>query len=124
GPCAHGKPWAELLLRLRVVLLAVDAGALLVLLLLQAALLFLAHLAVCAGVRFGARIARLAGFELRRFARGQAARLQALLDALLLVRVALDGAGLREHGAAEGKPQRGGDSGVGEFHDDSLVERW
>src|SRR5438132_8706774 len=79
-----------MLLRLRVVLLAVDASALAVFLLMDAPLLFRADVAVGAGTGFGARVARLAGLELRRLARGERAGLRALLDARLLVDVALD----------------------------------
>src|SRR5437773_1375380 len=78
-----------LLLRLRVVLLAVDAGALAVLAPLDAPLLFRAHLAVGAGARFGAIDARFAALEFGCLARGEAAGLHALLDACLLVDVAL-----------------------------------
>src|SRR5438128_8641665 len=79
-----------LLLRLRVVLLAVDAAAFAVLALLDAPLLAGAHVAVGAGARFEPRVARLAALELGRLAGGEAAGLHALLDALLLVDVALD----------------------------------
>src|SRR4051812_43709570 len=79
-----------LLLRLRVVLLAVDARALAVLFFLDATLLSRADLAVGPGAGFGTRIARLAGLELRRFTRRERAGLDALLDTLLLVDVALD----------------------------------
>src|SRR5437762_4324316 len=79
-----------LLLRLRVVLLAVDAGALAVLAPLDARLLFRALLAVGAGARFGAIDARFAALEFGCLARGEAAGLHALLNALLLVDVALD----------------------------------
>src|SRR5438874_1261293 len=106
-----------LLLRLRVVLLAADLAALAVLVLLDAPLFARSDLAVGAGARFEARVARLAALELGRFARGEAAGLHALLDAVLLVGVALDGAGLREHGAAEGEAERGGDGGMCNFHD-------
>src|SRR2546425_3339860 len=78
------------LLRLRVVLLAVDAAAFAVLALLDAPLLAGAHVAVGAGARFRTRVARLAALELRRLAGGEAAGLHALLDALLLVDVALN----------------------------------
>src|SRR4051812_30494530 len=78
------------LLLLRVVLLAVDAGALAVFLLLHALLLAGADVAVGPGAGFGMRIARLAGLQPRRLARGERARLRALLDARLLVDVALD----------------------------------
>src|SRR5205809_36853 len=111
-----------LLLRLRVVLLAVDAGALAVLAPLDAPLLFRAHLAVGAGARFGAIDARFAAPVARWLARGEAARLQALLDAVLLVDVALDGAGLRERGAAKGEAERGGDGGVCKFHEVLLSD--
>src|SRR2546421_452066 len=78
-----------MLLALRVVLLAVDATALAVLFFLEAALLLCSDVAVGAGARFGTRVARLSGFELRRLARGEAARAYALLNARLLVGVAL-----------------------------------
>src|SRR5262245_66191753 len=77
------------LLRLAVVLLAVDAPALVVLRALDAVLLARAHVPIGAGAPFHARVARLAALELRGLAGGQAPRLQALLDALLLVDVAL-----------------------------------
>src|SRR2546428_820399 len=69
---------------------AADFPALAVLALLDAALLTRADFAVGAGTRFQARVARLAALELRRLAGGEAAGLHALLDALLLVDVALD----------------------------------
>src|SRR6266850_821899 len=78
-----------LLLRLRVVLLAVDLAALAVLALLDAPLLARADVAVGAGARFEPAVARLAALELRRLAGGEAAGLHALLDAALLVDVAL-----------------------------------
>src|SRR5258708_12627310 len=78
-----------LLLRLRVVLLAVDLAALAVLVSLNAPLLGSADLAVGAGAGFEPRVARLAALEPGRFAGGEAARLHALLDAALLVGVAL-----------------------------------
>src|SRR5438034_317434 len=103
------------LLRLRVVLLAVDAAAFAVLALLDAPLLAGAHVAVGTGARFLA-------LELRGFARGELAGLQALLDAVLLVDVALDGAGLRERGAAKGEAERGGDGRVCKFHEVLLSD--
>src|SRR5258708_11342731 len=78
-----------LLLRLRVVLLAADLAALAVLVSLDAPLLARVELAVGAGAGFEPRVARLAALEPGRFAGGEAARLHALLDAALLVGVAL-----------------------------------
>src|SRR2546423_1320229 len=78
------------LLRLRVVLLAVDAAALAVLGLLDAPLLASVDFSVGAGTRFLALDARFAALEARCFTRGEAARLYALLDPLLLVDIALD----------------------------------
>src|SRR5258708_6718067 len=74
------------------------------------------ELAVLHGARLVALDARFLALEARGFARVELARFQALLDAVLLVEIALDGAGLREHGAAEGEAERGGDGGVGKFH--------
>src|SRR5882672_7222467 len=74
---------------LLVVLLLVDVLALLVLGLLDALLLVRTHVAVRAGARFGAVGPRLAVLELADFAVRELARLHALLDALLLVDVAL-----------------------------------
>src|SRR5438874_3044486 len=89
-PATNRRPAGfKLLLRLGVVLLAVNPRALAVFLFPQARLLFRADVAVGAGVRLGARVARLAGFELRRLACGERAGLGALLDAVLLVDVAL-----------------------------------
>src|SRR5438132_8352521 len=96
---------------LRVVLLAVDVAADLVLLARKARLLGRRELAVLHGARLVALDARFLALEARGFARVELAGLQALLDAVLLVGVALDGAGLREHGAAEGEAERGGDGG-------------
>src|SRR3954470_19196046 len=78
------------LLRLGVVLLAMDAAALAVLGLLDAPLLTSVDLSVGARARFLAVDARLAALQLRCLARGEAARLHALLDPLLLVDIALD----------------------------------
>src|SRR5581483_3629029 len=78
-----------MLLGLLVVLLAVDAPALLVLVLLDARLLRGADLAVGGGAGLGARVARLAALEARGLAVGELAGLHALLDAALLVDVAL-----------------------------------
>src|SRR5438874_862064 len=97
------------LLRLRVVLLAVDAAALAVLGLLDAPLLTSVDFSVGAGARFLA-------LEARRFARIELAGLQALLDALLLVDVALHGAGLRESRAGKREAEGGGGRAVCEFH--------
>src|SRR5207253_2326810 len=79
----------------RVVLLAVDVAAHAVLLAREAGLLRGRELAVLHGARLVALDARFLALEARRFARGELAGLQALLDALLLVDVALDRAGLR-----------------------------
>src|SRR3982750_4454683 len=67
-----------------------DAAAFLVLVLLDAALLALADMAGGAGAGLEPRVARLAALEAPGFARIDAARLHALLDAALLVDVALD----------------------------------
>src|SRR6185295_4939359 len=74
---------------LPVVLLAVDALALPVLGALHALLVLRAGVAVGAGARLPLRRLRLATLQPAGLARGQAARLHALLDALLLVDVAL-----------------------------------
>src|SRR5205823_5861873 len=105
---------------LRVVLLAVDVAAHLVLLARKARLLGGGELAVLHGPRLVALDAGFLALEARGLARIELAGLQALLDAVLLVGVALDGAGLCEHGAAEGEAERGGDRGMGKFHDYSL----
>src|SRR5205814_9386617 len=76
--------------RLRVVLLAVDPLALPVLLLLDAPLLARAHVAVGARSRLGAIDTRLAALQPSGFAVGEPAGLDALLDAPLLVDVALN----------------------------------
>src|SRR5215471_1025859 len=76
--------------RLLVVLLLVDVLALLVLVLLDVALLALADMAVRACARLRAVDPRLAVLELADFAVGELARLHALLDAPLLVDVALN----------------------------------
>src|SRR5919205_2884335 len=78
------------LLRLRVVLLAVDAAALAVLRLLDAPLLARTDVIVGSGARFLALDARFAALKLRGLAVGEAAGAHALLDALLLIDVALD----------------------------------
>src|SRR5262245_895509 len=88
-PGRRSTPGDQALLRLGVVLLAVDAAALAVLRALDAVLLARAHVPVGAGARFPVRVARLAALELRGLAGGQAPRLQPLLDALLLVDIAL-----------------------------------
>src|SRR5439155_2180262 len=88
-PASRGEALASSL-RLRVVLLAADFPALAVLAVLDAALLTRTDFAVGAGARFEPRVARLAALELRRLAGGEAAGLDALLDARLLVGVALD----------------------------------
>src|SRR2546421_3109421 len=72
-----------------VVLLAMDAAALLVLVFLDAPLLLRAHVAVGAGASLRRAVARLAALEARRLAVGEFARAHALLDAPLLVHVAL-----------------------------------
>src|SRR5258708_14430441 len=101
---------------LRVVLLAVDVAAHFVLLARKARLLGGRELAVLHGARLVALDARFLALEARGFARVELARFQALLDAVLLVDVALDGAGLREHRAAGGEAQRRADGGLGKFH--------
>src|SRR4051812_14294817 len=100
---------------LRVMLLAVDVAAHLVLLARESRFLGRRKLAVLHRARLVALHARLFLLEPRRFARIEAAGLQALLDSLLLVDVALHGPGLSEGGAAERKAERGGGSG-GKFH--------
>src|SRR5437870_6713687 len=107
---------------LRVVLLAVDVAAHAVLLAREARFLRGAELAVLHRARLVALDARFLALELRGFARGELARLQALLDAVLLIDVALDGAGLRERGAAKGEAERGGDGGVCKFHEVLLSD--
>src|SRR2546421_373233 len=74
---------------LGVVLLALEAAALLVLVFLDAPLLLRAHLAVGARASLHRAVVRLAALEARRFAVGELARAHALLDAPLLVHVAL-----------------------------------
>src|SRR6266581_7084976 len=76
--------------RLRVVLFALDATALLVLRLLDSSLLVRPHAAVGPCARFRAVDTRLTALELRGLAVGELPRLDALLDALLLVHVALN----------------------------------
>src|SRR5712664_3482535 len=75
--------------RLRVVLFAVDALALPVLCVLDAPLLVRPDLCVGACARLGPVDPRLTALELSSFAVGELPRLDALLDALLLVDVAL-----------------------------------
>src|SRR2546421_4940972 len=101
---------------LRIVLLAVDVAAHAVLLARKAHLLGGRELAVLHGARLVALDARFLALEATRFARGELPGLQALLDALLLVDVALDRAGLRERRGAERETDRGGDGGVCKFH--------
>src|SRR5262245_17340477 len=85
---------------LRVVFVAVHVAAHPVLLLCEARFLRRRELAVLHGARLVALDTRFLALELRRFARRQLPGLQALLDALLLVDVALDRSGLRKRGAA------------------------
>src|SRR5690348_16742797 len=101
---------------LRVMLLAIDVAAHLVLLARKARLLGRRELAVLHGARLVALDARFLVLELRRFAGVELPGLQSLLDALLLVDIALDRAGLRKSGAAESESERGGDRGVCKFH--------
>src|SRR5438874_12340303 len=101
---------------LRVVLLAVDVAAHAVLLARKARLFGRRELAVLHGPRLVALNTRFLALEAARFARGELPGLQALLDALLLVDVALDRAGLRERRGAERETERGGDGGVCKFH--------
>src|SRR5919201_4307325 len=108
---------------LRVVLLAVDIAAHAVLLAREARLLRRRELAVLQRARLIALNARFLALELRRLARGELTRLQSLLDPLLLVDVALDGAGLRESRAAERKPEGGGNGAVCKFHGCSSLVR-
>src|SRR5206468_11072671 len=75
---------------LRVVLLAVDALALPVLRLLDAPLLIRSDVPVGSRARLGPVDARLTALELRGLAVGELPGLDALLDALLLVHVALN----------------------------------
>src|SRR4051794_7305657 len=84
---AHAAMLALLLLA--VVLLAMDAMAFAVLGLLDALLLVRADFAIGAGARFLLADTRFTTLEAARFARGQAARLHALLDAALLIDVPL-----------------------------------
>src|SRR6266850_1333572 len=102
---------------LRVVLLAVDVAAHSVLLAREARLLGGGQLAILHGARLVALDARFLALEPRGLARRELAGFQALLDALLLVDVPLDGAGLRERCAAEGEAERGGDGVMGKFHE-------
>src|SRR6267143_1137250 len=101
---------------LRVVLLAVDVAAHAVLLARKARLLGGRQLAVLHRPRLVALDARFLALEAARFAGRELPGLQALLDAFLLVDVALDGTGLRQRRAAERQAGRGGDGGVGKFH--------
>src|SRR4051812_46035891 len=84
---AHAAMLALLLLA--VVLLAVDTAAFAVLGLLHARLLVRSNFAVGPGARFLLADMRFAALEATCFARGQAAALHALLDAALLVDIAL-----------------------------------
>src|SRR5437762_19323 len=102
---------------LRVVLLAVDVAAHTVLLAREARFLRGTQLAVLHRARLVALDARFLALEPRGFPRVELAGFQALLDALLLVDVALDGTGLRERRAAESEAERGGDCGACKFHE-------
>src|SRR5258706_2473015 len=101
---------------LRVVLLAVDVAAHFVLLARKARLLGGRELAVLHGARLIALDTRFLALEARGFARVELAGFQALLDAVLLVDVALDGSCLRQPGAAASEVECGGDGGMGKFH--------
>src|SRR5436309_938813 len=102
---------------LRVVLLAVDIAADLVLLAREAGLLRRAESAVAKRPGLIAFDLRFLALEARGFAGGELAGFKALLDALLLVDVALDGAGLGKGAAAE---EGCGDGSQFEFHLDVL----
>src|SRR5262245_13715709 len=95
---------------LRVVLLAVDVAAHLVLRAVDASALLGRELAVLQCTRFHLLDARLLALEPRGFARVQLPGLQALLDALLLVHVTLHfrAGGLRERGGRERDGHGGG----------------
>src|SRR5690242_16171908 len=56
---------------------------------LDVALLFRTHMAIGGGFRFNLGIVRLAAFQLGRFGVGQRAAFHALLDAFLLIDIAL-----------------------------------
>src|SRR5437773_12070993 len=88
GPRLAGLPSVSA--RLRVVLLAVNALALPVLGFLDAPLLVRSHAPVGSRARLGPVDPRLTALELRGLAVGELPRLDALLDALLLVHVALN----------------------------------
>src|SRR5207253_3139971 len=96
---AHAAMLALLLLA--VVLLAIDVAAHLVLLALKARLFLRAELAVLHGPGLVALDARFLVLQARRFARGELARFQPLLDALLLVDVPLNRPCLGERRAAK-----------------------
>src|SRR5207237_9434310 len=101
---------------LGVVLLAVDVAAHAVLLARKARLLRRTELAVLHGPRLVALDARFLALEARRFPRIELAGLQALLDALLLVDVALHAPGLRETRAGQREAEGGGGRARAEFH--------
>src|SRR4051794_3510243 len=101
---------------LRVVLLAVDVAAHLVLFARKARLFLRGELAVLHGPRLVALDARFLVLEPRRFTGVELAGPEPLLDALLLVDVALNRACLRERCAAKAEGKSCGDHAVCKFH--------
>src|SRR5881394_3094083 len=97
-------------------LLAIDVAAHLVLLALKARLFLRAELAVLHGPGLVALDARFLVLQARRFARGELARFQPLLDALLLVDVPLNRPCLGERRAAKADGKGRGDHAVCKFH--------
>src|SRR4051812_46212344 len=101
---------------LRVVLLAVDVAAHLVLLARKARLFLRGKFAVLHGPRLVALDARFLVLEPRRFTGVELAGLEPLLDALLLVDIALYRPCLRECRAAKTQGNGRGDHAVCKFH--------
>src|SRR5215831_14780542 len=103
---------------LRVVLLAVDVAAHLVLRAVDASALLRRELTVLKRPRFHLLDPRLLALELRCFARVELPRLQTLLDALLLVHVPLHfrAGGLRQRWGRERGGHGGGGDQFAEFH--------
>src|SRR6185436_17677099 len=101
---------------LRVVLLAVDVAAHLVLLARKARLFLPGELAVLHGPRLVALDARFLVLEPRRFTGVELAGLESLLDALLLVDIALNRPCLRECRGAKTEADGRGDHAVCKFH--------
>src|SRR5262249_38151104 len=93
GRAAGARPSAQprnlVLTILGVVLLVVHAVALVVLLALDLALLDGTDVSVGCGIRLGTRDVRLTAFEMPGFLVGQRAVVDAVGDALLLIRIAL-----------------------------------